>query len=151
MSSDFRKFLNLNRQRRRLLLEAFARLAQERWNLARTPFRDRIGCLQKNARDSRHAACGTEVESVARDIGWAVRTAASRTPWNSSCLVQVLAAQHMLQSRGIGGVFYIGAAKGEPSIDPDFQAHAWLMCGGEFISGEAGHDRFTVISEFSWN
>jgi hypothetical protein len=57
----------------------------------------------------------------------------------------------MLQKRGIAGVFYLGATKsGSRDETPGFLAHAWLKCNGEFITGEAGHRDYTVISSFSW-
>ena len=150
MSSSLRKFLVLDGRRRKFLLSAFFNLAHAHRALSRDSFKDLVAKLETNAGEPGRVPATAEQGGIARDIGWAVRAAASRTPWESSCLVQVLAAQRMLQARGIGGVFYIGAAIGESPAEPGFAAHAWLMCDGEFITGEAGHERYTVISEFSW-
>jgi hypothetical protein len=66
--------------------------------------------------------------------------------------VQVLTAQRMLQQRGIAGAFFLGAEMGS-GIDQGkaFAAHAWLKCGQEFITGEAGHEHYKVVSCFSWS
>ena len=89
--------------------------------------------------------------ATAHRVGWAVRTAACFTPWNSTCLVQVLTAQRMLHQRGIAGAFYLGAASGSDVAEqPSLTAHAWLKCDNEFITGESGHERYIVVSSFSW-
>jgi hypothetical protein len=59
----------------------------------------------------------------------------------------------MLQKRLLPGVFYIGAAPGEaggPGAITGLDAHAWLKSGGQFVTGEAGHERYAVVSTFSW-
>jgi len=89
---------------------------------------------------------------IALRVGWAVRTASRFTPWNSTCLVQVLTAQRMLQQSGIAGTFFLGAEMGSGNDQREaFAAHAWLKCGQEFITGEAGHERYKVVSSFSWS
>jgi hypothetical protein len=32
----------------------------------------------------------------------------------------------------------------------ELTAHAWLKCGDVFITGEAGHEQYRVLSAFSW-
>jgi hypothetical protein len=84
-------------------------------------------------------------------VGWAVQAASRYTPWSNTCLVQVLAAQRMLRERGIAGAIYIGAVPGDGSSGSvGLEAHAWLKCGDLFVTGEAGHTRYTVVSSFSW-
>ena len=80
-------------------------------------------------------------------------TAASRiTPWQSLCLTQVLVVQRLLARRDIPGQFYLGVRRGgELTDDPTgLSAHAWLQCGEDIVNGRAGHERFTVVSAFSW-
>lgn len=151
MFARLRKYLALDRHRRQLLLHAWMVLGRARISLARSSLKQLTDPLTRL--DATGEAPGLESPdlTLARDIGWAVRTAASFTPWNSSCLAQVIAAQRMLQRSGIPGVFYIGAAR-EPrdSISHGLGAHAWLMCGSEFITGESGHERYAVLSAFGW-
>jgi hypothetical protein len=78
-------------------------------------------------------------------IGRLVAAAARVTPWRSRCLVQVLAARHLLAARDIPGQIHLGVRR-----EGDFAAHAWLQCGGEVVNGSAGYERFAVISTFGW-
>ena len=151
MLRRIRKFLALDWQHKKLFLQAYLVLGKVRFSLLRRPFKKLV--VELNV--SRDAVVQTPLEPSARAaalaLGWAVRTAANFTPWESTCLVQVLAAQRLLQKRGIAGVFYLGATNtGAGDEAPGFQAHAWLKCDGEFITGESGHRNYTVISSFSW-
>jgi hypothetical protein len=151
MLRRIRKFLALDWQHKKLFLQAYLVLGKVRFSLLRRPFKKLVAELNV----SRDAVVQTPLESSARAaalaVGWAVRTAANFTPWESTCLVQVLAAQRLLQKRGIAGVFYLGATNtGAGDEAPGFLAHAWLKCNGEFITGESGHRNYTVISSFSW-
>ena len=58
--------------------------------------------------------------------------------------------QRMLRARGIGGTVFIGADTADEQGEPGFSAHAWLMCGEHFVTGEGGNERYTVVAEFSW-
>jgi len=146
-----RRFFGLDPERRRLFLQACARLASVRFALRNTPFRQLIAGLAVQPGRVAPAAPGPTDLRQAEAIGWAVRAASRYTPWNSTCLVQVLAAQQMLREKAIPGAFYIGAAPGDrDSGAVDLEAHAWLKCGEQFITGESGHQRYTVVSTFSW-
>lgn len=82
-----------------------------------------------------------------------VARAARYTPWQSLCLVQVLANQVLLAREGIAGQFYLGASTGARVSQPDkaLAAHAWLECGDEIISGIIGHKQYAVLARFSWS
>lgn len=151
MPGRVRKFLALDGKRRRLFLEAWCRLGHHRFSLLRKPFSELVGRLQIHREPFTQPPGAPADIATARSIGWAVTLASNHTPWDSTCLVQVLAAQRMLQGRGIPGVFYIGATtardEGEP---PGLRAHAWLKCGDSFITGEPGHEAYTVVTAFSW-
>jgi len=85
-------------------------------------------------------------------IGRLVAAASRYTPWQSLCLAQVLVVQRLLANRHIPGQFYLGVRRGcELTDDPTgLSAHAWLQCGEDIVNGRAGHERFTVVSAFSW-
>ena len=83
----------------------------------------------------------------ALDVGWAVRIAASRTPWATTCLAQALTATQMLRCRGIACVLTLGVAMASESSE-QMTAHAWLQQGGVFLTGEAGHGHYTPVSSF---
>jgi hypothetical protein len=83
---------------------------------------------------------------IVRMIAKAINQASAHTPWESACLAQSLTAQKMLKRRGIHGIFYLGVTKEES----DMKAHAWSQCGDIIVTGEAGHEAFTVLSVLSW-
>jgi len=146
-----RRFLALDAARKRLLLQAFGVLASTRIALRRRSFKQVTSGLRVHRGE---AACAPVAESAlqrAEAVGWAVQAASRYTPWRSTCLLQVLAAQRMLQARSIPGAFCIGAAPGAgTSGESNLEAHAWLKVGERFITGEAGHQRYAVVSTFSW-
>ena len=151
MISRVRKFLALDHDTRSLLMQSFRLLGQIRFALLTTSFKRLVARLTVHREASGQVSLNADSLATAQRIGWAVRTAARFTPWNSTCLVQVLAAQRMLQRRGIAGAFYLGASRGEEGGERQaLMAHAWLKCDDEFITGESGHERFTVVSSFSW-
>ena len=87
----------------------------------------------------------TPAESTVR-IGWAVRAAACRTPWESRCLVQALACAVMLRRRKIPSTIYLGLARDDGR---DLTAHAWLKSDGCVLTGEGERCRFTTVAAFS--
>jgi hypothetical protein len=146
-----RTFLALDWQHKKLFIQAFFLLGFVRFSLSNKPFKELVAELELHREAVLQPALEPSGQEIARSVGWAVRAAARFTPWNSACLVQVLAAQRILQKRGIAGVFYLGADNsGVEDEAPTFLAHAWLKCGDEFITGEQGHERYTVVSAFSW-
>ena len=84
----------------------------------------------------------------AKSIKWAIGRVSRSVPWSSVCLDQALAAQRMLSRRNIPGNLYLGVAKKE---ETGLKAHAWVRCSGEFVTGRAGHEGFTVVSCFGWS
>ena len=150
MLAALRKYRSLDRRRRTRFRQAYFQLGATWLALRRRSFRSLICDLTIHPGFFRSPAPEESVLALAHSIGWAVSAAAGRTPWSSTCLVQVLAAQRMLQQRGIPGAFYIGAAPGASADAPGMEAHAWLQCGDRFITGESGHGRYTVVSTFSW-
>ena len=137
-----RKLRDMDWADRGLVLEALLWLGVARLALLVVPFK------QIAPRLGRHMAkTGTDLgpypEDVVLRIGWSVRTVARRSPWNSTCLTQAIAAHMMLQRRGIPSTLYLGMAKGEAG---EWQAHAWLRCGPHVLTGEPGHRRFVVVS-----
>ncbi len=138
-------------QRKVLFIQAYFLMGSVRYCLARKSFRALTADLRLHRDPAVLPPLSVDSRQIARQVGWAVRTASSFTPWKSTCLVQVLAAQRMLKKQGIAGVFYLGATNSVAEDEtPSFFAHAWLKCDGEFITGESGHEEYTVVSSFSW-
>ena len=151
MLKKARTFLSLGSDQKRLFLQAFRLLATMRFAILTRSFKSLVAGLEMHREVHEQEPLDPVSLAVAHQIGWAVRKAAQFTPWESACLVQVLAAQRMLQKRGIAGAFYLGATTQDvEGQDNPLSAHAWLKCGQDFITGEPGHERFTVVSCFSW-
>ncbi|MFN8467425.1 MAG: lasso peptide biosynthesis B2 protein [Caldilineaceae bacterium] len=130
-----------------LLLQAAAWLGALRAAILVLPFR-RIARLMGLAPGENSAADPAQVARAVH-IGWAVRTVAPRTPWQSVCLAQALAGAFLLRQRDLPGTVYLGVAK-EGSAANALTAHAWLRCGDAILTGAAGRERYTVIAAFSW-
>lgn len=85
---------------------------------------------------------------TAAQIAWAMRAAAVRTPWHSTCLAQALAGVQMLKRRSLPATLYLGAAR-NPTKSEKLEAHAWLHCGDAFLTGRHDCERFTVLATFT--
>jgi len=147
LTRDLRKLGARSWSERALLLEAFIWLGVMRAAIGRMPFRRiavRLGLTQVETFE----VCETSKVCQVTCIGWAVRVAAARTPWQSTCLVQALAGMAMLHQRKIAGALYLGIAKEAVASQP-LAAHAWLRCGDVILAGECGHERFSVVSCFA--
>lgn len=59
-------------------------------------------------------------------MAWSISVAASRMPWRSDCLIQVLAADRWMRRHRLRGEFYLGVAK---DAHGDLVSHAWMECG----------------------
>jgi hypothetical protein len=69
----------------------------------------------------------TDVQHVFRQIKWATRNRAT-------CLMMVLVARRMMNSRRIPGTIYLGVRRDEAI--PGLQAHAWMVSA----IGVVGHE-----------
>ena len=81
-----------------------------------------------------------EVYRYAYWVSYAVDKVCSRTAWESKCLVRALCARHLLKRKGIGSTLYLGCKNDNGKI----LAHAWLRCGGMFVTGGTGEEYATV-------
>jgi len=140
---DLRQLRRLTGTDRALALEALAWLGVMRLALRLLPF-PRLLAWMRLAPGETPAQ---PAPASAGRIGWAVRAAAARTPWESACLVQALAAARTLERRHLASTLYLGAAR--PSDRPaGLQAHAWLRCGAVVLTGENERRNFPVLTSF---
>ncbi|WP_420644420.1 lasso peptide biosynthesis B2 protein [Candidatus Leptofilum sp.] len=143
--SNLAKFRQLCWADRFLLLEATLWLAIARLGLRLMPFRHIAPKLGEVGLESAANVPG-KIAKEAERISWAVRALSHRTPWESACLAQAISAKAMLRRRHIPTTLYLGLAKDQSQ---QMEAHAWLRCGSEIITGKANHERFSVISCFA--
>jgi len=142
-----------------LLLRAFVLLGLARAAIALVPLRGIVRVLGMSP--VKRPDCGTDASSEdpekfqipldahrtqAAKIGWAVRSAAARTPWQSACLSQALAGSVLLRTREIPFTLNLGVAG---NIDSGISAHAWLTCGELTLTGSAGVEEFRTVAAFS--
>ncbi len=143
----FLKFVRLTSVEKLLLLEATLFMALARPAVLLFPFRriaPMLGCEQLES----PIEITTMQDMKAKQIGWAVVTMSYHTFWQSTCLVQAIAAQMMLKIRGIPGTIYMGMAKDREGT---LLAHAWVRCGSKIITGAPESGQFTIIAAFAKN
>lgn len=68
----------------------------------------------------------------AERVAYVLPRIARRLPWRSDCLIQAIAGQNWLASRGMASEIRIGVERPE---DGTFGAHAWLACGDQIVTG----------------
>ena len=136
------KFLQLPFGDKLLLLEAWVMLGLARACVLSFPF-TRALRLFKGSAGAHRGSVGDRADAPAR-VSRAIGVAARFTPWDSNCLAQALAGSGMLRIRGVPCQLYLGVARPGDSV----AAHAWLTCGDVFVSGEAGHEGYSVVSVF---
>jgi len=148
----YKKYLGQTPPVRKLLREAFVKLAFYRAATLLLPFKYLTRSLQHHAEPTTPPPVTSKAQSEAVNIGDDVARAGRNTPWKSPCLAQVLTVQNMLAKRQIPGVFFLGARSqhATESSGAGLDAHAWLICGTEIINGVEGHEFFTVVSSWSW-
>lgn len=160
MPSKLEKFTTLPWSEKRFLFSAWFKLGLMRAAILTRPFKQLTRPLQHHKLPPTAQPISAQQLAHARRIGYLVAAAARYTPWQSLCLVQVLVVQRELVKRHIPGQFYLGVVKGADVVEEgaesaedaatDLAAHAWLQCGEEIVNGGAGHERFTIVSTFSW-
>lgn len=131
------------------LLEAGAGLAVARAAILVVPFRRIARILGEPGVETPRDPLPREEEEAALRVGWAVRAVAARTPWDSRCLAQALAAMAMLRRRRLDGTLYLGVTTVSPAGERKLEAHAWVRSGPHLLTGEPGHERFTVVTSFA--
>ncbi len=141
----FSKVRRLDWRQRWLLLEAGLTLAATQAAIRLLPFRWIVPRLGRRVDASPEEPVSAERVQQARQVGWAVQTLARFLPWDAKCLAQALAGKWMLQRRRLPSTLYLGVDRGQEKW---LEAHAWLGCGTEIITGEPQHERFKIIAAF---
>ena len=139
----FRKCWSLPWHDRMLVLETVLWLGVASFAIAILPFRH-VGRLAGIPIRRPELPSQTRLTEVRR-IRWAVVASARRVPWNALCFQQGLAAQFMLQRRGIPSVLFYGAA---PDGQTGVSAHVWVRDGGIDVIGGEIASRFAVLATF---
>ncbi len=123
--STLRRFLVLPGPERRLLFEAWCRLAGAAMRLRFAPRRTVAEALAEAASPMRRRAAAASSSQLAL----AVSRAAAHHLLPMTCLPRSLALQRMLRSRGVAAELRIGVRK-EPVAGGGIAAHAWIEVDG---------------------
>jgi hypothetical protein len=114
----------------------------------RLPF-SRVARILRLRRDATTPdAVDPRARATASEVGWAVTAAAAHTPWETTCLMQGLAAATLLRRRRIDTTLYLGVA-GDGTGADGLSAHAWLRCGDVVLTGARERWRFEPIATFA--
>lgn len=144
---DLRKLMSRTGAERVLVVEACVLLCLMHVAMLMVPFQRIVGLMGLHPEETSAVFPSPQQTLVSTKIGWAVQAAAARISWAAPCLSQALAGMFMLRRRGIPGVLYLGVVRNPGSAEP-LSAHAWLKCGDVFITGENGHEKYSVLSKF---
>jgi hypothetical protein len=140
------RFWQLDAQRRATLLEAAWTLVAARLAVRWLPFRWIVPRLGRPLDAGPDVSITPEQLQQALQVGWAIQTLLRLPLWNAQCLAQAVAGKWMLQRRSLSSTLYLGVDRGQQGW---LDAHAWLCCGSEIITGEPEHERFKVIATFT--
>ena len=143
MLRKIRSFLQLNKQMKYMLLEAYILLAWARYRKGKQ-FSKISPDLGHRMEETSFQLSDKEVKIV-KLVSHTIHVASRYTFWESECLVKAIAGMKMLEKRGIESTIYLGVAKDEKGIS----AHAWLRSGGIYLSGSEGMEKFTVVEKFA--
>lgn len=141
-----RKWRALQWAQRFILLEAAFTLLVALAAVRLLPFRWIAPRLGRQAVPDNQVPLSPERAQEAQSVGWAVQALSRYLPWDPRCLAQAIAAKWMLQRRGLTSTLYLGVDHGKEQW---LEAHAWLSCGNEILTGEPQHERFIIIAAFT--
>ena len=150
MVRKIKLFWELPNNEKRLFIEAFFLLGLMRALILMVSFKRLTRDLTHATDHLDQAALTDSQRHTARTIGRIISKAAGNTPWESTCLTQVLTAQRMLSKRNVPGLFFLGA-KMVGTGKEKLEAHAWTQCDNLIITGEPGHELFRVLSVYGWD
>jgi len=147
-----KKFFRISTREKGLFFEAFFWLMGARLVLLFLPFKKIAPHLGKHMEETppdfpAGSPAAKLYDDVVPAVSLAIRRASGRTPWESACLVQALAAKMMLKCRRFPSTLYLGMAKDE-NKHTGLKAHAWVRCGDTIVSGNEGINQYTVVSTF---
>lgn len=136
------RFLRRPRWQKFLLLESYIFLFGARVLVVALPFKyvSRLVGVKGESPSEKLAS------ELPLQVRWSVTTASRYAFWNTLCLTQALAAKFMLNRRGLKSTLYLGTTR--PS-EGQFVAHAWVRCGDLIVTGEKGHEDYTVVACFA--
>jgi hypothetical protein len=142
------KWSRLDWSQRLVLFEAACYLLAAQIAVHLLPFRWVAPHLGNLGEPTSETQISQEQQRQAQQVGWAVTALARYFPWDAKCLAQAVAGKWMLQRRGLPNTLYLGVDRVHGG-DKWLEAHAWLRCGTDIVTGEPEHERFKVLATFT--
>lgn len=145
---SLKKWCRLSPVEKKMALEGLYFLFTARLALWFIPFKKIAGNLGCHMKETPYIDVAKERQKKLM-VRKTIHRLRKKTPWESTCLVQSMAAKAMLNRRGIGCTLYFGMAK-DNRQKSGWDAHAWLRSGRLMITGATGGKppAFTVVSFF---
>lgn len=131
-----------------LLLRTYLLLVVMRGMIAALPLRWITSRLGVPMMETPEEGVPADQLRYARRVNWAIHRVSKRTPTESNCYPQALAARWLLHRKGIPTTVYYGAAfdEGRNALE----AHVWLRCGDLIVTGGGPHRRrFAPLTWFA--
>lgn len=122
------RFLNLNKQERQLLIQAYVLLMFIRLGLFLLPFQTLKKILKRVSQILKPADSQITTRSIAQVINRSSRFC----PGTVMCLAKALATNTLMNIYGFPSQLHIGVAKGQ---DNRLEAHAWVEAEGKVVVG----------------
>ena len=133
--------------KRKLTQEEYSLVPEALWLLfiarLKVSFFPSAKYLPFNTKDSKSLVT-KEKFCKSKTIALVISKLSTRTPWPSTCLVQVLAAHKMLEKRKIPHTLHFGVKK---NTSLQFDAHSWLSVEMEVILGGGNLSCYKEISQ----
>jgi hypothetical protein len=115
--------------------------------VAAVPLRRISRRLGEHMRETPTDGVSEEQMRFARRVGWCILKVAPRTPTNSNCYPQALAAWWVLHRKHIPTTYYYGAAFRRDT--PELEAHVWLRSGDLIVTGGRTDLEFRPLSMYA--
>ncbi len=90
-----------------------------------------------------------DVHAVADRIAWAVDRTGRLVPWHATCLMLAVTAMLLLKRRSIPYTLYLGVVTAQRAGE-NMEAHAWLRCGKDVLTGASEMDRFRPVTTLGY-
>lgn len=142
------KWMGLDWSQRLVLLEAAWALTAAHVAVHLLPFRWLAPWLGSLGVESNEILNKQEQQEEAQQVGWAITSLSRYFPLDAKCLAQAVAGKWMVRRRGIPSTLYLGVERIHDG-DKWLEAHAWLRCGTDVVTGEPEHERFKVLATFT--
>ena len=156
--SRLRRLLALPSARRALLMDGGWALLKATWQVRTWPFAHLAATLGTVASPSATVALQLPAPSDlpadlawAGEVRWAISAWARVWPRQPTCLMQAVAARHLLAARGVPCETYFGVNRQSAAPGAQAQgigAHAWLRCAGAIVTGDAEAANFQPIAVY---